>query len=153
MRRLFIVVLTSSLLGLGHEVKAQTAVDSVKATINAFFSAMKASDPKAMAATLADSAILQTITRNREGKMLIQSENLKAFMDVVGKMKPGAADEQIRFDVVKTDGPLAMAWTPYKFYYNEQFSHCGVNSFQVVRIDGEWKIQYIIDTRRRQGCE
>ena len=43
--------------------------------------------------------------------------------------------------------------TPYKFYVGEKFSHCGVNSFQLVKIRGEWKIQYIIDTRRRQNCD
>jgi len=55
--------------------------------------------------------------------------------------------------VVKIDGPLAIVWTPYKFYFNGKFSHCGVNSFQLVRFNGVWKIQYLIDTRRRAGCE
>jgi hypothetical protein len=47
---------------------------------------------------------------------------------------------------------MAAVWTPYNFYYNGQFSHCGVNSFQVIRFKDGWKIQYIIDTRRRTGC-
>ncbi|HNA01067.1 MAG TPA: hypothetical protein PLN49_09415, partial [Ferruginibacter sp.] len=64
-----------------------------------------------------------------------------------------AADERITFDVVRVDGALAIAWTPYKFYFNGKFSHCGVNSFQLVRFNGEWKIQYLIDTRRKAGCE
>lgn len=64
----------------------------------------------------------------------------------------GGLDERIQFDVVKVDGPLASVWTPYKFYFKGQFSHCGVNSFQLVRVNGEWKIQYLIDTRRRNDC-
>jgi len=64
-----------------------------------------------------------------------------------------AADERISFETIKIDGPLAIAWTPYKFYYEGKFSHCGVNSFQLVRVDNQWRIQYLIDTRRRQGCE
>jgi hypothetical protein len=63
------------------------------------------------------------------------------------------ADERITFETIKIDGPLAVAWTPYKFYYEGKFSHCGVNSFQLVRLNGAWKIQYLIDTRRRTGCQ
>ena len=62
-------------------------------------------------------------------------------------------DERISFETVKVDGDLAIAWTPYKFYLGDQFSHCGVNSFQLVKLEGVWRIQYLIDTRRRQGCE
>ena len=29
----------------------------------------------------------------------------------------------------------------------------GVKKDQLVRINGRWKIQYLIDTRRRVGCE
>ncbi|MFT2543406.1 hypothetical protein ACMWP9_36050, partial [Escherichia coli] len=62
------------------------------------------------------------------------------------------ADERIVFDVVKIDADLAIVWTPYQFYRNGTFSHCGVNSFQLVRLNGRWKIQYLIDTRRKTGC-
>jgi len=46
---------------------------------------------------------------------------------------------------------LATAFTPYQFYYNGKQNHCGANAFTLVRIDGAWKIQSIIDTRRK--CE
>jgi hypothetical protein len=67
-------------------------------------------------------------------------------------MPKGAADERISFETVKIDGPLAIVWAPYNFFFNGQFSHCGMDSFQLVRFGKEWKIQYIIDTRRRTGC-
>jgi hypothetical protein len=28
-----------------------------------------------------------------------------------------------------------------------------VNSFQLIKLDGKWKISYIIDTRKKEGCE
>ena len=68
-------------------------------------------------------------------------------------MPANAADERIAFDGIKIDGPMATAWTPYNFYFNGKFSHCGVNNFVLVKQDNGWKIQYIIDTRRRQGCK
>ena len=132
---------------------AQSAEDSVKAAVNKLFDGMKNGDAALVNQAFSDSAILQTITRNKEGKMVIRNEEVKDFAAFVGKQRKGAADERISFEIIKIDGPLAIAWTPYKFYYEGNFSHCGVNSFQLVRINGQWKIQYLIDTRRKQGCE
>ena len=147
----FVIVLTVILSTTG--VRAQTAEDSVKAVINKMFSSMKAADGAGLKTCFADSVIFQTIARNKEGKMLVRNEDPSGFASFISTQKPGELDEQIVFDVVKVDGPLAIAWTPYKFYAAGKFSHCGVNSFQLVRFDGVWKIQYIIDTRRRTGCE
>ena len=146
----FLIVLTIVLFGIN--TKAQTAEDSVKAVINKLFTGMKTADAALLKTCFADSMVLQTISRDKEGKLVVKSEDPADFIDFISKEAPGNADERITFDVVKVDGPLAIAWTPYNFYYKGQFSHCGVNSFQVVRFNGEWKIQYLIDTRRKQGC-
>lgn len=148
----FLILLTV-VLHLFNNSNAQTAEDSVKATINNMFKGMKNADAQLLRSAFADSAILQTIVQTKEGKTMIRNEEIKGFIDFVSTQKKDAADERITFGTVLVDGPLAIAWTPYKFYYEGKFSHCGVNSFQLVRLNGEWKIQYIIDTRRRQGCE
>ena len=132
---------------------AQTAEDSVKAVVNLLFEGMKSANADLVKSTFADSAVLQTIRRNRDGSFFVDSENPAEFATIVGQAKKDSLDERISFDAVLIDGPLAVVWTPYKFYYAGNFSHCGVNSFQLVKIGGEWKIQYLIDTRRRQGCE
>ena len=132
---------------------AQTAEDSVKAVVKQLFDGMKNSDAAAIQNTFADSAILQTIAKNKDGKIRIQNEEVIAFANSISKLKKGAADEQIVFESIKIDGPLAIVWAPYKFYYEGNFSHCGVDSFQLVFFDGQWKIQYLIDTRRKQPCQ
>jgi len=130
-------------------LNAQTAKDSVKAVINKLFEAMKNSDAKSLQECFADSAILQTVTRS--GKM--RTDAVKDFVSQISSLPKDSADERITFDVVKVDNGLATAWTPYQFYYAGKFSHCGVNSFQLVRLNGLWKIQYLIDTRRRVNCK
>ena len=132
-------------------VKGQSAEDSVKTTINKLFAAMKNGDSKALVECFADSAILQTVAE-KNGNVSVQTEPVKDFADFVGTQKQGDADERITFDMVRTDGALAIAWTPYKFYYKGNFSHCGIDSYQLVRINGMWKIQYLIDTRRKANC-
>lgn len=146
----FLILLTTLVV---KESQAQTAGDSVKTVINQMFAAMKNADTAALRATFTGTVIFQTVARGNGGEAVVKNEELEEFMAQVSRSAPGALDEQIVFDVVKTDGALAIAWTPYKFYYKGAFSHCGVNSFQLVRVKEGWKIQYIIDTRRRAGCE
>ncbi len=141
------------MMGSANYASSQTAVDSVKLTIGNLFSAMRETNARGVLNCFTDSAVMQTIVRDAKGETMVKNEKLSEFAMIVGSMPKGAADERITFDMVKVDGALATAWTPYKFYFNGQFSHCGVNSFQLVRINGLWKIQYIIDTRRKQGCE
>ena len=131
---------------------SQTTEDSVKAAVNKLFEGMKNSDASLITASFGDSAVLQTIA-GKDGKTIIRNEKVSEFAEQVAKSPKGALDERIEFGSIKIDGGLASVWTPYKFYYNGQFSHCGVNSFQLVRINGIWKIQYLIDTRRKQPCD
>ena len=147
----FLILLTALLVGSAAE--AQTAEDSVKTVINTMFSGMKNADATLFKSVFSDSAIMQTISRTREGSTIVRNESLSEFSEFVGKLKKDSADERIRFETIKIDGPLAVVWTPYNFYFNGQFSHCGVNSFHLVRFNNGWRIQYLIDTRRRQGCQ
>ena len=150
MKFVFIVIL---FFARGFISQAQTAEDSVKAAVNLLFDGMKNSDAAAIKNAFADSAILQSIAITKEGKTVIKDEAVKDFAIAVSKMGKGDADERIVFETIRIDGPLALVWAPYRFYYKGQFSHCGVDSFQLVRINGVWKIQYLVDTRRKQPCE
>ena len=147
----FLISLTAILFCFMNSF-AQSAEDSVKATINQLFAGMKNADPALIQNSFADSAVLQTIVKNKEGIVQVKNESVKDFAASIATLPKDAADERITFDVIKIDGPLAIVWTPYHFYYNGKFSHCGVNSFQLVRFNNGWKIQYLIDTRRKQGC-
>ncbi|WP_438946111.1 hypothetical protein [Sediminibacterium sp.] len=137
---------------LSFNANAQSAEDSVKSTIRKMFFAMMEADGAMLQDCFTDNAIMQTITTNKEGKLIVRTDSVGAFVKQVSNMPKGLADERIVFEMVKIDGPLATVWTPYKFYRRADFSHCGVNSFQLVRTTDKWRIQYIIDTRRKSGC-
>ena len=143
------VFLLFILLSAVNYSKAQSTEDSVKAAVNRLFDGMIKSDPSLLKGSFADSAILQSIGTNKEGKVVIRNESVDDFAVAIGKLEKGSADERIEFGTIRIDGPLAIVWAPYKFYYKGKFSHCGVDSFQLVRVNGEWKIQYLIDTRRK----
>jgi len=148
-----ILILLTATIFISTITKAQSPEDSVKAVVNQLFAAMKGANAAMLKEAFADSAVLQTIRRKQDGTFFVQNEKVSDFVEQIGKAKKDSLDERITFETVKIDGPLAIAWTPYKFYYAGNFSHCGVNSFQLVRINGRWKIQFLIDTRRRQACD
>jgi hypothetical protein len=147
-----LILLTAGVM-ISSFTTAQTPEDSVKAVVNQLFSAMRGVDGTMLKDAFADSAVLQTIRRRQDGTFFVQNEKVSDFVTSISTAKKDSLDERITFETVKIDGPLATVWTPYKFYLAGKFSHCGVNSFQLVRINGRWKIQFLIDTRRRQGCE
>src|SRR5689334_3799642 len=148
-----ILVTLFAIILLTQYLDAQTTEDSVKAVVKQLFDGMKNSDALMIQSAFGDSAILQSIGKNKEGKIVIENEKIDDFAKLIGGLKKGAADEQIVFESIKIDGQLAMVWAPYKFYFEGKFSHCGVDSFQLVFVDGQWKIQYLIDTRRREPCQ
>ncbi len=131
----------------------QTGEDSVKAAVTMLFTAMKNANASMLQDAFADSAVLQTIVKTKDGFVKIRTENVKEFAEFINKEQKGNADERITFESIKIDADLASVWTPYQFYYKGAFSHCGVNSFQLLRVNGLWKIQYLIDTRRKSGCK
>lgn len=136
-------------LASGLSARAQSAEDSVKAVVNALFEGMKNADGEKIRNCFGDSAILQTIGRTKDGKTMVRNEKVSEFAEYVSKQEKGVADERITFETIKIDGAMAIAWTPYKFYYKGQYSHQGVNMFQLVNYNGTWKIHFLIDTRRK----
>ncbi len=145
-------LLLISLFFFNTIVNAQHASDSVKATIKFLFEAMLEADGAKLKQCFTDSALLQTITKDKAGLEVVRNDGVGDFVKQINNIPKGLADERIVFGVVKVDGPLAIVWAPYKFYRNGVFSHCGVNSFQLVRLNQQWKIQYLIDTRRKDNC-
>jgi hypothetical protein len=134
------------------KANAQTEEERVKQSVSALFTGMRMADTSLLRSVFAPGAILQTVTKNKEQQTVVRSENINEFIAVITKPHPEIYDERIRFELIRIDGDLATVWTPYRFYVGSKFSHCGVNSFQMVRINGAWKIQYLIDTRRKDPC-
>jgi len=49
-------------------------------------------------------------------------------------------------------GPIAVVWGEYEFWIDGVFSHCGVDSVDLVKIDGEWKVANFMWTVEKDGC-
>jgi hypothetical protein len=142
-------ILFTVVLAVTSTVQAQTTEDSVKTTITQLFEGMKNADTVLLKSAFTEDPILQTVATNKKKQVYIKTDKFKDFVKFIGDQKVGEADERVEMETIRIDGPLAMVWAPYQFYYKGKFHHCGVNSFQLVRIDNNWKIQYLIDTRKK----
>ena len=151
MKKYFLTI--SIFCAVQFSAKSQTAIDSIKAVINTTFLAMKTSDTILLKTAFADNAILQTTGRNKEGDMAIVTLSVGDFAKAVSTFPAGAIDEQIQYETIKIDRNIAAVWAPYKLYIKGNFHQCGVNSLQLIRLDGLWKILHILDTRSKIGCE
>ena len=147
MRLLFIFLLCPFV-----ELSAQSPADSVRQVVTDFFTAMRRSDTAAMRACLSPSVHFEATQSRPDAEPTLIQESVANFLMSVSRIEAGLLDERIVFGSVLVDGSMATAWTPYEFYYNGKYSHCGVNSFQLIRLHGKWQIQYLIDTRRK-SCQ
>lgn len=127
----------------------------VKQTIETFFDGFHKGDTTVMKSVMMDKMVLQTAFVNRDGKDILRNDGgpEKLLGAIVNRPDDQKWDEQLTAFSIQVDGNMANAWVDYEFWLNDNFSHCGVNSFQLFRENGQWKIIYLIDTRRRQGCE
>jgi hypothetical protein len=113
------------------------------------FDGLRNADSAAVAGVFSPDCTMQTIATDKAGKAVVRTEQVSRFASSIARQKPGVIDEQITVETIKIDGPLAIVWTPYRFIYNGNYSHGGVNMFCLVNLGGQWKIQYLIDTRRK----
>lgn len=157
--------LVALLLGLPGGLAAQAASPTVTPdpamagaaaveVINGLFEAMRGSDTTAMRALFAeDVAGFPSSFVNQENVPVIRFGGLDDFLTSVAGAEPGSLDERITVRDVIVDDNLVTVVTPYAFYYQGNFSHCGVDVFLIARQGEDWRIAGLADTRRRGGCE
>ncbi|OEK08310.1 3-methyl-2-oxobutanoate hydroxymethyltransferase [Flavivirga aquatica] len=145
---LFLVIIVTSSIEAQIDEKAE-----VKAAVDTFFEGFHKGDTLIMKSVMMDNILLQTAYRNKEGKDILVTDDLKKLFDAIAtRTKDQKWDERLLDYNIQVDGNMANAWTPYEFWFNDMFSHCGVNSFQLFKDGDQWKIIYLIDTRRKSTC-
>jgi hypothetical protein len=122
----------------------------VKLTIEYFFEGFHKQDSTMILKTVHADIKMQSIGENGVGKTVLSTSEFATFLNsIVSIPKNKTFKEDILEYKIQVDGNMAHVWTPYEFWFDGVFSHCGVNSFELFKDDGYWKIVYLIDTRRK----
>jgi len=142
------------LLCTGIFASGQSVNDSVMEPINNLFEGMLKADSVLVKSAFFADAKMFTSYKNKKGEEVIKEEQLKNFLFAIGSKKKDTPDwnEKLLSTEIKIDGGIAQVWSEYSFFVGDQFSHCGVNAFQLIRENSKWKIIHIMDTRRKKDC-
>ena len=143
-----IAILASSLVNaqIEEEVKVKYAVET-------FFYAFNGKNESAIKRVVDTDIKLQTVNLNAVGNMVVQNTNFNDLVNFMITMPDSIPfHEKILDYKIQIDGGMAHVWAPYEFWYNGEFSHCGVNSFQLYKEKDAWKIIYLVDSRRKEDC-
>lgn len=133
---------------------AQNDTLAIRQVIDQIFDGMRKTDSTLVRSALGSGCFLKTVVRNKEGVVVLQEEAIDNFVKSVGTPRPGTTlDERLLSYTILIDGDMATAWTPYEFYVNDRFNHCGVDAFTLMRTAEGWRIIGIVDTRRKEGCQ
>lgn len=127
--------------------------EAVQKTIESFFDGFHKQDSVHIKSLVREGTVLQTIGMNRQGQITLKTDDFSAFLKgIVSIPETMKFEEKIKSYNIQVDGAMANAWTEYEFWVNDKMSHCGVNSFQLYNDGSGWKVIYLIDTRRQEGC-
>jgi len=152
--RFFLLAGLTLSLGVAPIAQSIDAESEVRAHIEALFNAMHQSDADAVRNHFHGStATLYSVSEDDSGMAVVREEDINRFAVAVGDAQKGLLDERLGQIEVRIDGALATAFMPYAFYVGDRFSHCGVNSFHLVRTESGWRTIHITDTRRTTGCD
>ena len=119
----------------------------VLAVVDRFFAAMVARDAAGAAKVLEKDGVFTEVTP--EGVTGAQTH--AAFLKDLAAGKQQWR-ERIWNPKVLVHGRLALVWAPYDFAIDGKFSHCGVDSFQLVKGPQGWKISGAAFTIEKKGC-
>ncbi len=148
-RIFFVAVLVGFISQSGF---AQSPEEEVKLVIASLFDGMRSKNAQQVADAFSPEALMQTVLAKPEGSSVGRNTVADFVNRIATTPVETQLDERILDYQIKVDGTMASVWTPYEFYVNGNFNHCGTNSFQLVKFPEGWKIVYIIDTRRKEGC-
>jgi len=153
-----LIVLPLLFWGLGLHAqqtngKIGDARSQVRKVVEIFFEGFHKQDSSLILSTVAPGIALQTTSRDSQGKTRFSTEDFSKFVQSIVSIPDSIAyEERLTSFSIQVNQGLANAWVGYEFWVNGEFSHCGVNSFQMVNFDGHWKIVHLIDTRGKEDC-
>lgn len=124
----------------------------IRALIDKMFQSMYKGDTATLRTCFTPVANFMTYSFDSKGNPRAKGEALNDFLRGIALAGEADMEERLTGWQCLVDGGIASVWAPYEFVFESKFSHCGVNSFQLIKVQGEWRISMITDTRRKKNC-
>ncbi len=133
----------------GHQAGEET---EVLAAMDRYMRAISANDLQAMAAMQTADGMTYRARAREDGGMEIVGRPNSYWVD------PARADgatlrERYWSPTVLIRGSIAVVWAPYEFWVDGKTSHCGVDVFDFVKVDGAWRLSNSMWTVEPGACD
>ena len=119
--------------------------------VERLFETMTARDPVGAREVLDPEGDFVSVRWTEEGTEVVRRASNQAYLEGL-EGQTETYRERIWEPEVLVHGPIAVVWAPYDFYVDGEFSHCGIDAFQLLRTDDGWTITGGTYTVERTDC-
>ena len=132
------------------EVVRSPEAQEVEEVARAFLDALSRTDTAVLRSLMASDLSLSSVRAGPEGAVIRHSTG-EEFLNGLGTEDQDLL-ERMWDPVVYVQGQVAMVWTPYDFFLNGEFSHCGIDVFTMLEGEDGWRVTSITYDVVREGC-
>ena len=118
--------------------------------VRTFFAGMKANDWDLAETVLIEDAVFYGY-RDIAGELSLSRITAAEYLERMSDNQERLLERIWDIETL-IDGRLATVWTPYDFYVNDTLSHCGTNSFSLIRLDDGWRVASVTYSMLTEDC-
>lgn len=142
------LLLLTSLVGNAQPSHPEYA--AVKQVIDQFFEGINTGNGELLASLEVEGAQILNIREDTVGEYEFARRN---WFDEDNFSADTRLTERYWDEQLLISDELAVFWAPYDFHIDGEFSHCGIDVLNLIKIDDMWKIGHAMWTIQRPGCE
>jgi hypothetical protein len=141
MKKLLLLILTLAFCFFSIDAQTDDKKDAL-AVIDRLWEGMRTKNGEAIKSLFTPDGQLVAIDKPRDGNGLSKTRVFsgEAFAKMIAEAKAPEFIERMPQPQVNIFGDLATVYGRYTFHVGDKFSHCGTNTFNLVRTEGGWKI-------------
>ncbi len=87
-----------------------------------------------------------------DGALLMRERSLAKRLEPMTPPRDRYFERWLGEPTVMIRGPIAVVWGEYDFWLNGAFRHCGVDTVNLAKVDGVWKIAHLMYTVEFEAC-
>lgn len=134
-----------------EQASAQAGGNSPLDAVETFFTAMAKNDWSLAEPIMIDDAVLYGY-RIENGEVRLSRTTAAEYLESAASSDARMLERIWDVEILEHDR-LATIWTPYDFYLNGEFHHCGRNSFSLIRDQDGWRIASVVYSILTVACE
>jgi hypothetical protein len=114
----------------------------VLAVADSVLLALSSGDGKALTRLTIDSAVVGGVGL-RNG---VERTSLRSWTQFINRTGPSDFTERGFDATARVQDRVAQVWMPYDLYIGDKWSHCGVDTFTLMKSEGRWRVAALIYT-------